>query len=172
MLADDLETRQSLWDALRTVCAVHFVAYGSAATGWSGIGDGTVLVEDSPDVILFREVGTWRQPGAAKPLPFTNVYRWTLRGETIRLEHLRFGVDRPVYLFDLTPGTGNVWSSLAPHSCGEDEYTAEVRLTGDILLFDWAITGPRKQERIEYVYQLKDKRGGAQVFGDLPPEMR
>ena len=78
---------------------------------------------------------------------------WSVVGpELVRLEHLRFGEDHPVYLFDLAPLTANSWCSVSPHLCMEDCYSAELQLQWWGLLKRCVITGPRKQERIQYEY--------------------
>jgi hypothetical protein len=57
-----------------------------------------------------------------------------------------------VYLFDLAPAGQGVWQSVAPHACGEDCYAAELRVHDQRLTMRWSVTGPRKQEEIEYTY--------------------
>lgn len=141
-----------LWDGLRRVRVVEFVTQGTVATGWSGSGIGVVVVESpSPTVLMFRESGTWRPTGGHE-LRFRNVYRWSRLDECVRLEHLRFGDDNPVYLFDLVPDPDGVWSSVAPHLCREDTYTAQLRGEKQALLLEWKVVGPKKGEAIRYQY--------------------
>jgi hypothetical protein len=81
------------------------------------------------------------------------VYRWTLiEPELIRLEHLRFGPDRPVLLFDLAPDSDEVWISVTPHVCDQDCYTAKLRLDKDTIFLEWTVSGSTKQETIRYEY--------------------
>lgn len=121
-------------------------------TGWRGVGNGIVDVYDAtPDTLLFKEVGLWRQSGG-RELRFTNIFRWS-RGENhLRLDHLRQGLTRPIFLFDLAPDAQGVWRETAPHPCRADFYSAMLRLEGDQIRVNWRITGPRKDEVIEYVY--------------------
>ena len=137
---------------LRAVRTVRFTSEGGAAAGWAGVGEGSVEVADAPGGgILFRERGTWR-PAGGGAFGFSNAYRWTPIGEAMRLEHLRFGPDRPVLLFDLIPA-GGAWREASPHVCGEDHYAATLSIVGVQLIMEWTITGPRKREAICYTYQ-------------------
>ena len=97
-----------VWSRLLLVKHLSFESRSNAAetTGWSGSGSGVVGVEAARDsTILFHESGTWT-PEMGRATTFTNVYRWTAdpAGGFIGLEHLRFGPERPVYLFDLACG--------------------------------------------------------------------
>ena len=106
--------------------------------------------------MLFAESGSWRTP-EGKSFDFTNTYRWCRDGDSIRLEHLRFGVDRPVYLFDLIPNGEGGMVSQTPHVCSEDLYTANLELTEEILLA-WTVLGPKLNERIDYRYRNERPR--------------
>ena len=112
-----MELAKELWNCLRRVRFLRFVAQSNRATGWNGSGDGSVAVAAPTDTVLtFTEAGSW-QPTGGRPLRFINVFRWSLIEPTIiRLEHLRFGAEHPVYLFDLAPDEGGgKWISVRPH---------------------------------------------------------
>src|SRR5690242_17818145 len=110
-------TLTEVWDQLCRVRALSFVARSASPTGWNGKGRGTVIVEPiADDVIIYRESGVWR-PGGGRDLRFTNVFRWSLASEVVHLEHLRFGVDNPVYLFDLAMQGERELSSVLSHVC-------------------------------------------------------
>jgi hypothetical protein len=99
-----------------------------------------------------HESGTW-QPERGAALNFRNVYRWSLLAAAlVRLEHLRFGAEHPVWLFDLAPDGPALWLPAGPHLCGADCYRAELRPGDSGLSLTWTITGPRKLERIVYEY--------------------
>lgn len=145
-------TPGQLWRLLGDVRCLAFVAASEAATGWNGCGVGTVVVSGAGDGgMTFHEAGTWR-PDAGGEIRFRNVYRWTVLGDRVRLEHLRFGADHPVYLFDLVPGDDGAWRSDSAHVCGEDCYSAGLWVEDGEVVLRWAIDGPRKRERIEYRY--------------------
>src|ERR1700719_4337478 len=96
---------QKAWTRLISVQELTFEARSHAAsnTGWNGTGKGVVQVETvEARVILFHERGLWT-PEEGRQSTFSNVFRWTADpdGHFIQLEHLRFGQDHPVYLFDL-----------------------------------------------------------------------
>lgn len=142
-----------LWDRLREVTVMSFEARSAAGTGWNGTGAGDVVVtEPSPGVVVFTESGAW-QPLGRGDIRFTNVFRWSRLDDSLRLEHLRFGPDQPVFLFDLAPGEDGVWREVSPHACGEDCYAGSLTAEGRHLLVHWTIRGPRKDESIRYVYR-------------------
>jgi hypothetical protein len=147
-------TTTQLWNLLRRVQSLSFVARSGAGTGWDGTGVGTVQVgECGQDVLTFTEEGTWRPEAGGRQTTFHNVYRWTLAGDLIRLEHLRFGADNPVYLFDLAQSGEREWRSMSPHLCRDDCYAAVLLAGDDGFTLRWSVRGPRKRETIEYHYQ-------------------
>jgi hypothetical protein len=146
-------TPDQLWDRLRRVRYLSFVARSGTESGWNGRGVGTVEVRESADAAMtFQEQGDWRPEGGERVIRFNNVYRWTRAGGLLRLEHLRFGADNPVYLFDLTQTGEREWRSASPHLCREDCYAAVLLVRDDGIVLRWSIDGPRKQEVIEYLY--------------------
>lgn len=144
-----------LWQRLHQVRSLHFVAHSKSATGWNGEGTGAVTVTISADpVLVFSEAGLWVS-AEGHQLRFKNVFRWTrLTFDTLRLEHLRFGADRPVMLFDLMAIAPNQWRSIEPHLCGSDRYSAKLEVLEPHLCLQWTIVGPHKQERIDYTYAI------------------
>jgi hypothetical protein len=105
--------------------------------------------------MTFTESGTWRPQGVGRDIRFSNIYRWTLSGNALRLEHLRQGADNPVYLFDLTHTGEQEWSAASPHLCRDDCYSATLTVYHDKIDLRWNISGPRKSERITYVYTVQ-----------------
>jgi hypothetical protein len=147
-------TLHQLWDRLRQIGSLSFVATSSGTTGWNGTGSGTVEVREAGDGgMTFHEQGLWRPEGGGRDIRFHNVYRWTLASGLLRLEHLRFGDDHPVYLFDLAQAGEREWRSVSPHLCREDCYAAVLLLRDDDIVLRWSIEGPRKRETIEYDYR-------------------
>lgn len=144
---------RELWECLRRVRSLRFVARSASGTGWDGVGIGSVDVQvPGGHALVFTETGRW-QPEVGREIRFRNVFRWSLLvPDSIRLEHLRFGPDRPVLLFDMLRGPGDVWTSASPHRCRHDSYSAELRRQASGVLLHWVITGPRKSEHIEYSY--------------------
>ena len=71
----------------------------------------------------------------------------------MRLEHLRFGKNQPIYLFDLVPVSEGILSSANPHVCQDDCYTARMEYGSDVVQLTWSIAGPEKKETIHYQYR-------------------
>jgi hypothetical protein len=149
-----MKTCMNLWDRLSGITSLRFVARSANDTGWNGSGNGNVAIEHlDANTITFTETGQWTTE-TGKQLNFSNVYRWSLleSASVIRLEHLRFGENSPVYLFDLVPGNDRNWHSTEPHLCRDDLYSATMRLDPDKIELRWTIKGPQKDEDIHYLY--------------------
>jgi len=143
-----------VWNRLSKIASLSFEASSSIPNGWNGSGIGIVVVE-SPNnqTLLFRERGQWSSPDG-RQLTFSNVYRWSrdTNNSRIRLEHLRFGPDQPVYLFELAGVDAQKMISVEPHVCSEDLYSAQLVVMDSQLNLDWTVTGPKKNETIKYAY--------------------
>lgn len=144
-----------LWHFLGQVQCLSFVARSELPVGWNGHGSGSVVVEQpADDILIFHESGIW-QPQGGGEIDFSNIFRWLRLGpEVIRLEHLRYGPEQPVYLFDLAVQDDGEWKSVEPHLCREDVYEAHLWLYEPSILMTWSITGPKKQETLEYSYGI------------------
>ncbi|CAN5429723.1 hypothetical protein BH10PSE17_BH10PSE17_23630 [soil metagenome] len=141
--------------ALRRVGALTFTARSAVPTGWNGRGAGSVGI-GSPDegTVVFNESGTWTPTGSTQPIRFNNVFRWTRSGPfAVRLDHLRFGPEQPVHLFELAVESPSSWVSRADHECVDDRYSARLELQDGAIHVRWSIVGPRKAEDIAYVYR-------------------
>jgi hypothetical protein len=150
-----MDAAEHLWAHLRRVTTVKFVAQSQSATGWSGSGAGAVFVDlAGSDVLVFSESGIWR-PIRGRESRFTNVFRWTILGpSSVRLEHLRFGPNNPVHLFDLGVRTDGAWVPDDPHVCIQDCYSADLEIEDDGVDVSWSISGPKKMESIRYEYRF------------------
>ncbi len=138
-----------LFDALGRVTTLQFHARGRL---WTGSGFGAVQVASPTEgVLTFTESGSWRS-AQGREFRFNNVFRWSVVGpERVRLEHLRFGPEHPVELFELVPAPGG-WRSDQSHVCKADCYTAELQLRVAGIWVVWQVAGPKKDEAIEYTY--------------------
>ena len=137
---------EPIWAALQQVKTLDFIAHRRNGTGWMGHGKGKVVVEaPTPEIIIFHESGRWLYGMSPEP-KFRNVSRWLRSGDTVRLEHLRFGENHSVSLFDLTPETDAIWVSVAPYLCGTDEHTGRLEFKVSGILWSWKIRGPEKNE--------------------------
>jgi hypothetical protein len=112
------------------------------------MGQGEVRVSHLGRALLFHERGCWEKTG----ISFYNSLRWTLHEEYIRLEHLRQGSQRPVFLFDLISISEDSLHSAAPHLCGEDTYLGSMNCAGQQIQLRWSLKGPNKNEEIDVSY--------------------
>jgi hypothetical protein len=151
---DHAEVVRNFWDILSNVKKLTFSAKSKEASGWNGRGKGEVTVtKESANVLLFHEKGSWHNK-QYQEIDFSNTFRWTLDppGNTISLEHLRFGASRPVFLFQLAPIGRTSLSSIDSHLCGGDVYFGQVMLDARCLRLNWRVIGPKKNEEIDYFY--------------------
>lgn len=155
MFSSNLNT---VWTRLSGVRSFVFVARTElpAGGGWNGRGEGSVVVDKSgANVLIYREDGSW-ESDEGKKFEFSNVYKWLLDSEAehIRLEHLRFGAERPIYLFDMAAQNDRLLESIRPHKCGADEYC--LTISGDDekeIDLRWSVRGPNKDTLIHYRYE-------------------
>jgi hypothetical protein len=118
-------------------------------------GRGEVILQDkSNESLIFFEKGKWQNVHSKKEIPFTNVFRWHLAPETglISLEHLRFGIERPVFLFSLTQVDDNFFKSLKPHEYKEDAYFGSILFDEHYIHLNWRILGPKKNVTLSIIY--------------------
>jgi hypothetical protein len=153
------------WKRLQSIRQLQLVAfsYVPPSPSWEGKADVCVDVRRGyPSTILFTERGTWRI-GRSNEVPFSNIYRWTLAPNKIRLEHLRYGPSQPVSLIDLIPRhqgapVGNskvspwILAGRYPHYCGSDLYSGTMGLAEHGMKLDWTIQGQQKAATIHIVY--------------------
>jgi len=112
-------------------------------------GKGKVIPTESGESLVFCEKGQWQDA-----MRFTNIFRWTFdrENEEIVLEHMRFGTEKPVYLFALTPSGPDHLKSIAPHECGDDLYSGQLAVSDKTLELSWRIQGPNKNQEVITVY--------------------
>ncbi len=151
MMAELEGAIQRLWALLPQIGAFAFEASNGvgSATDWNGRGEGEVLVTDHQRGWLFAEAGRYTTPHG-RELAMHNSFWWRRSERGISLSHLRHGA--PVLLFELRPGPDGRWLTAEPHLCGQDHYSAELTPLPGGFRLGWQITGPRKNERLEYRY--------------------
>lgn len=141
-----------IWERLRNINQVVFQF--RSQKGGEGIGRGEVLVEDRKDgKLIFRENGTWRGLNHQE-FNFRNVFRWTLNWVEgfLTLEHLRFGIQNPVFLFHLVPASEKSLESVDAHLCGQDTYFGQIFIKPIAIDLSWRVLGPHKNDEIIYSY--------------------
>ncbi|HSX26754.1 MAG TPA: DUF6314 family protein [Chlamydiales bacterium] len=141
----------TFWEKLPRIRQLSFFAKSQQAirTGKAEV----TITQPSKREILFHEKGLWLR----NDLPdtsFHNVFRWTLDLNTglISLEHLRYGPERPVFLFHLAPAKPGTLESVDSHLCAEDTYLGNIILQPSGFNFHWRIIGPHKNDELIYRY--------------------
>lgn len=142
-----------IWDRLRSVTQIKFRAQSGLQNGWNGEGEGSVTVENSQkDVLIFFEYGEWKSTDGHR-FSFKNTYRWKRTASGLHLEHLRLGINNPVFLVELHPVSANNWKSRKPHACGDDLYSGTLNVHADKIHLEWIVRGPRKDEKLLNTYK-------------------
>jgi Family of unknown function (DUF6314) len=149
------------WERLKVVTSftVRVCSCSQDQTGWNGKGHGEVFVQkEGGDILIFREQGSWLMQ-QNRTVMFSNVLRWTLDRSAgmISLEHLRFGLDNPVFLCCLRSVSDHFLRSVAPHVCKEDIYRLQVTLDQTSIRLYWRVTGPSKNEAMAHHYNVYPK---------------
>ncbi len=152
----NLSTLFEFWEKLSSVKKLSFLAHSKSkeSSGWNGHGSGDVIVtKTSPNILVFQEKGFWKGKNNQE-VSFTNTFRWTLDRVTgvISLEHLRHGIENPVFLFHLAPSAAHSLSSIDSHLCDGDSYFGQAHFDRYNLKLTWRVIGPKKNEEIEYSY--------------------
>lgn len=144
------------WEKLSSVKKLSFSAHSKSKgdSGWNGRGTGEVNVtKTGSNILLFNEKGFWKGKDN-EDISFTNTFRWTLDriSRAISLEHLRHGLENPVFLFHLAPSTMYSLSSIDSYLCDGDSYFGQAHFDRYNLKLTWRVIGPKKNEEIEYSY--------------------
>lgn len=148
----NLSLLDTFWERLRCVSQVTFQF--RSRSGNKGHGTGVVTVEDQSSQLVFHEKGAW-EGLQSQEFNFRNVFRWTKNriDGMVTLEHLRFGVRNPVFLFHLVPAGPDYLESLHAHLCGQDTYFGQIVINPTALILTWRILGPKKNEEVTYTYR-------------------
>lgn len=114
---------------------------------------GSVQVEITRgNEIIFNENLRWENENSLL-LNSRNVYRWAFPDSgNIRLDHLRFGKDKPVFLVEFSKSGENSWKSIEPHDCNNDLYSAELNFGNNNIILHWTVNGPTENYTLKTVY--------------------
>ena len=161
-----MQTLTQLWDLLNRLNRFSFKvnADNESVTGWQGEGQGLikrrascteidVSQPESGAIVETIERGHY-YVSANRNVPMHNQYLWQFEGDHIRLTHLRFGWDKPVFLFDIIENGQGELVTRQSHQCAADNYDASFVLSPDSLVMQWRIQGPKKREVLDYIYSV------------------
>lgn len=158
--SDALENRGrvllAFWEKLGQVTQLTFHAKTKSKqeSGWNRHGKGEVeVMREGYSVIVFNEKGSWKSERETE-VGFSNIFRWTLDRDAgvISLEHLRHGVDQPVFLFHLAPSGKHSLLSVDSHLCGGDTYFGQIYFDRHSFRLNWRVIGTKKNEELDYYY--------------------
>ncbi len=112
-----------------------------------------LILMPSPSICIFQEKGFWLQDQTPETA-FNNSFRWTLdtTASLITLEHLRYGLTHPVFLFHLTPTKPFMLEAVDAHLCAADTYLGSILWNATHIDFHWRIIGPLKNDELMYHY--------------------
>lgn len=141
-----------LFGLLKKMTQVDLKVKGGEDRGFKEAKGEVAVADDLKATLIFYEEGYWIGPHSQ--IRFSNVFRWHLNllEGLLSLEHLRFGVENPVFLFHLVPKGLSTFESIHPHLCGEDTYFGHLYMGKKSIHLNWRILGPKKNEEIEYTY--------------------
>lgn len=147
---------RTFWERLIEVKEITFYATTKSKEegGWNGKGKGEVIIaKESDTTVIFNEKGSWKGENN-REVDFTNIFRWTIDHQAgmISLEHLRRGVNHPVFLFYLVPTGSHTLASIDSHLCGGDAYFGQIFCDHHGVRLNWRVIGPKKNEELDYYY--------------------
>jgi hypothetical protein len=150
-----------LWERLNRLTRFSFKVNpsNSSLIGWQGEGSGLIKRRSehsqmTPGALLETiERGEYAIAPQCK-LTMHNHYLWQFEGDHIRLTHLRFGWDKPVFLFDIIENKAGEIVTRQSHQCAADNYNALFTLLPEGISVQWHIQGPNKCEVLDYVYSI------------------
>ncbi|QUM79567.1 hypothetical protein HWV01_04205 [Moritella sp. 5] len=160
-----MQTLTQLWTLLNRLNRFSFKvnADNESVTGWQGEGQGLIKRRSSGEtepskpesgaIVETIERGDY-YVSADRKVPMHNQYLWQFEGDYIRLTHLRFGWDKPVFLFDIIENGQGELVTRQSHQCAADNYDASFALSPDSLVMQWRIQGPKKREVLDYIYSV------------------
>lgn len=143
------ETGKSLleiWEHLQNVNQMNLFVHSKN----SRKGKAKVEVEKIGNQLIFQEQGIWQGDQSR----YTNHIRWTYHKleKMLSLEHLRHGINSPVFLFNLVPSGFYNLKSAHSYLCGQDTYFGSAHFNQFLFHVKIRTIGPKKNETIEYVY--------------------
>lgn len=160
-----MQTLTQLWFLLNRLNKFSFKVNtdNESIAGWQGEGQGLIkrrgsVTDESVEPELAAIVETIERGdyhvSADRKVLMHNQYLWQFQGDHIRLTHLRFGWDKPVFLFDIIENAQGQLITRQSHQCAADNYDASFILQPDSLEMQWRIQGPKKREVLDYIYSV------------------
>ena len=139
----------SIFARIKELSTKRFNSNGILTHSFSGSVQTKVILSNE---IHFNEFIHWENESSLL-INSRNTYRWMFcNSGNIKLEHLRFGKDNPVFLVELFPSGKNEWSSIQPHNCNDDLYYAELKLENNNIILSWNVKGPTENYRLKTRY--------------------
>jgi len=101
--------------------------------------------------IIFKERGFWNVDRGPQ-VSFRNAYKWIVSENTLSLARYGYEMSNPIHLVDFEIIDGHEWLNISPYVCGSDTYHAALRWSDETLQLLWIVSGPKKDQTVEYLY--------------------
>jgi len=101
------------------------------------------VIRQDNNSIITEELGKWVNNYGQRVVS-KNIFKWSALNDSIlKLEHLRFGEEKPLFLVNFYNEKNYLWKSLEPHICGQDIYNAELDIFPTNIKLEWKINTPK-----------------------------
>ncbi len=140
-------TLSKIWTRLQSIKTVQYLAQDR-----QGIGRVTRTME-GPYSLIFEEEGDLKDNNGFS-FNFKNTFLWTVNPNRaiLTLEHLRYGKEHPIFLFNLIPTGNHFLESIDAHMHGEELYYGYLENKRPSLKLCCRTLSPNKNEEINYLY--------------------
>ncbi|MCH9613998.1 MAG: hypothetical protein SP1CHLAM54_10070 [Chlamydiia bacterium] len=139
-----------VWQRMKSVTQVRMMAKDKGLSNVLWKGKGHVQVREEGWSLLFKESGKWE----GKQGNYKNAFCWTWNrlDDLISLEHLRLGKEDPKFMFNLLPSEEMLLESSRPQLTIDNTYFGWLEISDLFLHLHIRTLGPKKNEKVEYVY--------------------
>lgn len=119
----------------------------------TGQGAGAIAVRRTPrQALVVEERGQW-EPRPGHSVGFHGTYRWNTGPAHLTVERPGRGEDNPTPHLDLMRRSDGWWMPEEPFRCGDEEYSARLRLEASQIVLRWVAKGPTQVYTLLVTYE-------------------